>query len=66
MVQSDFNEHQSMFINFHIFSVDQCVSIIFLESYSYLMIFSDNVSDFKVNERSVFIQLWYEAFNGAN
>jgi len=39
MVQSVFNEHQCMFINFHLFSVDECFSLIFHESYSYLMIF---------------------------
>jgi len=29
MVQSVFSEHQWMFTNFHLFSVDQCVSLIF-------------------------------------
>ena len=51
MVQSVFNEHQFMFINFHLFSVDQCVSLIFHESYSYLMIFCANMSDIKIIKR---------------
>jgi len=40
MMQSVFNVHQCMFINFHLVRVDQCVSLlIFNESYSYLMVF---------------------------
>jgi len=39
MVQSVFDEHQCMFINFHLFSMDQCVSLIFHESSSCLIIF---------------------------
>ena len=39
MVQSVFNEHQCMFINTHLFSVDQSLSLIFHESYIFLMIF---------------------------
>jgi len=65
MVQSVFNEHQCMFINFHLFSVDQCVSLIFYESYSYLMIFCASMSDIKIMKRSVFIQFRYCAFNNA-
>jgi len=64
MVQSVFNEHQCMFINSHLFSVDQCVSLIFHESYSYLMIFCASMSDIKTIKRSVFIQFWYGSFNG--
>jgi len=65
MVQSVFNEHQFMFINSHLFSVDQCVFLILHESYSYLMIFCASMSDIKIIKRSVFIQFWYGAFNGA-
>ncbi len=65
MVQSVFNMHQWMFINFHLFSIDQCVSLIYNESYSYLMIFCANMSDIKIIKRSVFIPFWYGAFNGA-
>ena len=53
MVKSVFNEHQCMVINFHLFSVYQCVSIIFHESYSYLMIFSAIMSDITIMKRSV-------------
>ncbi len=45
MVQFVFNEHQCMYINFHLFSVDQYVSLIFHEAYSYLVIFCANMSD---------------------
>ena len=55
MVQSVFNEHQCMFIKFHLFSVDQCVSLIFHESSSYLMIFCASMSGIKIMKRSVFI-----------
>jgi len=65
MVQSVFNEHQCMFINFHLFSVDQVVSLISHESYSYLMIFCGTMSDIKTMKRSVFRQFWYEEINGA-
>jgi len=65
MVQSVFSEHQWMFINFHLFSVDQCVSLIFHESYSYLLIFCANMSDIKTMKMSVFIQFRYGEFNGA-
>jgi len=64
IVYSVFNEHQYMVINFHIFGVDQCVFLIFHESYSYLMIFSASISDIKIMKRSVFIQFWYGKFNG--
>jgi len=43
MVQSVLNEDQCMFINFQIFSVDQCVSIIFHKSYGYLMVISGSM-----------------------
>ena len=59
MVQFVFNEHQCMFINFYLFSVDQCASLIFHESYSYLMIFYAGMSDIKIMKRSVFIHFWY-------
>jgi len=49
-----------MFINFHLFSVDQCVFLILHESYSYLMIVCASMSDIKVMKRSVFIQFWYK------
>jgi len=65
MVQSVFNEHQCMFINLHLFSIDKYVSLIFNESYSYLMIFCDSMSDIKIMKRSVFVQLWCREFNGA-
>jgi len=65
IVQSVFNEHQCMFINSHLLSIDQCVSLIFHESYSYLMIFCASMSDIKIMKRSVFIQFWYGEFNGA-
>ena len=65
MVQSDFNEHQCMFIQFHLFSVDQCVSLIFHDSSTYLMIFCASMSGIKIMKRSVFIQLGYGNFNGA-
>ena len=65
MVQSVFKEHQWRFINFHLFSVDQCVSLIFHESYSYLMIFCANMTDIKIIKRSVYIQFLYGEFNGA-
>ena len=66
MVQSVFNEHQWMFINFHLVSVDQCVSLfIFHESYSYLMIFCASMRDIKIIKRSVFVQFWYGNVNGA-
>jgi len=65
MVQSVLNQHQCMFINFHLFSIDQCVSLIFNESYSYLMIFCANMSDIKIIKRSIFIQFRYGEFNGA-
>ena len=65
MVQSVFNEHQCMFINFHLFSVEQCVSLIFYESSSYLMIFCASMNDIEMMKRSVFIQFWYVEFNGA-
>jgi len=45
MVQSVFSEHQCMFINFHLFSIDQYVSLIFHESYSYIMIFCASMSN---------------------
>jgi len=51
-----------MFINFHLFSVDQYVSLIFHESYSYLMIFCASMSDIKIMKRSVFIQFGYGEF----
>jgi len=60
-----FNEHQFMFINFHLFSVDQCVSLIFHESCSYLMVFCASITDIRIMRRSVFIQFWYGVFNGA-
>jgi len=53
MVKSVFNEHQCMVINCHLFTVDQCVSIIFHESYCYLMIFSAIMSDIRITKRSV-------------
>jgi len=65
MVQSVFNEHQCMIIKFHLFGVDQCVSLIFHESYSYLMIFCASMSDIEIMKRIVFIHFWYGAFNGA-
>jgi len=64
-VQSVFSEHQCMFINSHLFCVDHCVSLIFNESCSYLMIFCASMSDIKIMKRSVFIQFWYGEFNGA-
>jgi len=48
MVQSVFNEHQYMFINFHLFSVDQCAFLIFHESYSYFMIFCASMCYIKI------------------
>ena len=60
MLQSVFNEQQFMFINFHLFSVDQCVSLIFYESYSYMMIFCASMSDINIIKRSVFVPFWYE------
>ena len=54
-----------MFINFHLSSVGQWVSLFFYESYSYLMIFFANTSDIKTMKRSVFVQFWYGEFNGA-
>jgi len=65
MIQSVFNEHQCMFIKFHFFGVDQCVSLIFRESYCYLTIFCSNMSDIKTMKRSVVIQFGYGAFNGS-
>ncbi len=65
MVQSVLNVHQCMFINFYLFSIDQCAFLIFHESYSFLMIFCASMSDIKIMKSSVFIQLWYGAFNGA-
>ena len=65
MVQSVFNGHQCMFINFHPFSVDQCVSLIFHENYSYLMICCASMSYIKIIKWSVFTQFWYGEFNGA-
>jgi len=65
MVQSIFNEHQCMVINFHLLTVDQFVSIVFYKSYSYLMIFSVILSDIKMMKRSVFIQFRYEEINDA-
>jgi len=65
MVQFVFSEHQCMFINFHLFTVDQCFCIIFHESYSYLMIFGASMSVIKIMKRSVFIQFGYGEFNGA-
>jgi len=50
MVQSVFSEHQCMFIYFHLFSVDQCVSLILHESYSYLMIFCASMSDITLSK----------------
>jgi len=65
MLQSVVNEHQCIFINFHILGVDQCVSIIFHESYSYLMIISGSMIGIKIMKRSVFIPFWYGVFDGA-
>jgi len=65
MVQSVFNDYQSMSINFHLFSYDQCVSIIFHGSYNYLMIISGSMIGIKIMKRSVFIQFWYLKFNCA-
>jgi len=65
MVQFVFTEHQLMFINFHLFSVDQCVFLIFHESYSYLMIFCASMSDIKIIKSSIFIPFGYGKFNGA-
>ena len=65
IVKSVFNEHQCMFTNSHLFSVDQCVSLIFYESCNYLMIFCASMSDIKITKRSVFIWFWYGEFNGA-
>jgi len=39
-----------MFIYFHLFSVDHCVSLIFYESYNYLLIFCANMSDIKLSK----------------
>ncbi len=64
MVQSVFNEHQCMFIHFHLFSVDQCISLIFHKSYSYLIIFCGSMSVIKTMKRRVFIQFRYGQFNG--
>jgi len=65
MVQSVFNVRYSMFINFHLFSIDQCVFLIFHESHSYLIIISSIMSDIEIMKRRVFTQLWYKDFNGA-
>jgi len=65
IVKFDFNEHQLMCINFHLFSVNQWIFLIFHVSYSYLMIFSASMSDIKIIERSVFIQFGYVEYNGA-
>jgi len=65
MVQSVFNVHQWIFINFYLFSVDQCVFFIFHKTYSYLMIFCANMSDIYIMKRSVFIQFLNGEFNGA-
>jgi len=54
-----------MFINFHVFTFDQCVSIIFHKSYSYLIIFSSIMSDIKIMKSSVFIHFVYANINGA-
>jgi len=47
MVQSVFNEHQCMIINFHFFSDDQWLFLFFHGSYRYLMYFSASSSDIK-------------------
>jgi len=65
VVQSVFNEHQCMFINSHLSKVDQYVSLIFNENYSYLMIICANMSDIEIMKRSVFIKFWYGKCNGA-
>jgi len=48
IVQSVCSEHQWMFINFHLFSVDQWFFLIFHESSSYLMIFCASITDIKI------------------
>ena len=63
LMQSVCSVHHSMFINFHLYSLDQCVFMIFHESY--LMIFCTSMSDISIIKRTVFIQFWYGKFNGA-
>ena len=65
MVQSVFDEHQCMFIKFCLFSVVQCVSLIFHESLSYLIIILTIMSDIRIMKWSVFTQFWYVEFNDA-
>jgi len=65
MVQSVFDGHQCMFIDFYFFHVVQFVSLIFLKSSSYLIIISATMSDIRIMKQSVFTQFWYGAFNGA-
>jgi len=50
---------------FHLFSVDHSASLIFYESYNYLMLFCASMCDINTMKMSVFIQFWYGAFNGA-
>ncbi len=65
MVRSVFDEHPCILINFHIFSVVQCVSLIFHESQSNLIIICVTTSGIRIMRSSIFKQIWYGAFNGA-
>ncbi len=59
-----FDEHESMFINFHDFNVVQRVSLIFHKSKSSLITIYASMSDIRIIEWSIFIQLGYVEFIG--
>ena len=65
LVQSVFVKHQCMFLNFHLFSVVQWVSLIFHTSWCYLIIIFATMNDNRTMKRSVFTWFWYGEFIGA-
>jgi len=56
MVQSVFDEDKCMFTKTYLFSVDQQLSLIFLENKNDLIIISDFKTDIRIMRRSAFPQ----------
>ena len=58
MVQSVFDEHQCMLINFHGYSIVQWVSFILYKSKSYLIMICASMSDIRIMEWTVWCNLF--------
>ena len=65
MMQSAFDEHQCMIINFHDYSVSSLGFFIFNKSNTYLIIICAIMIDIRIMEWMVFTQFGYGLFNGA-